>query len=74
MLFFQMQIYEFPKNSIEHGKQRNENKHTYNSHKVSADRNCCKNPNRWKPYRLTHNMRIDQISLYLLQHQKYYNK
>ena len=44
MLFFQMQIYEFPKNSIKHGQQRNKNKHTYNSHKVSTDRNCCKNP------------------------------
>ena len=51
-----MQIYEFPKDSIEHGKQRNENKHTYNSHKISTDCNGCQHPDRRKTYRFTNNI------------------
>lgn len=44
MLFLQTQIHNFPENSITNGDKRNKDEHPRNSHKISADGNCSKDP------------------------------
>ena len=74
MFFLQSQIHNFPENSITNRCKRNKDEHPRNSHKISADGNCSKNPDGRKSDGTSDHMRIDQIPFNLLKQQKYKDK
>ena len=71
MLFFQTQIHIFPEEGIEYGHQWDEDEHSYDSQKVTANGDCGEDPDGGKPYGATDYVWVDQVTFDLLEDQKY---
>ena len=71
---FQAQIYVLTEKGVQNGGQWDKDKHSHNSHQISANCHSRKHPDGGQPDRAADHMRINQISLQLLKNQKYKNK
>ena len=70
LFLFQTGIDPFSKQCVDYRYQWNENKHSNDSHQAAAESYSYQHPDGRKPHRTANYMRINKISLNLLENQE----